>query len=432
MADVDLRQRRLQMLMERRKAQTNTENKKQELEDEKLKLHHLKTKSMREQWLLGGQLKRTPSQTDMAEERVKEDEALTEQLYENVRRLEEEVSRMECAERELLLREKAVLQQLHPEEPPADGVQQDVETMLPDDDGGVQYIITEIPDFPAGFTLHGAHGHGPGEHGERAAVYAMAISVEKDSKTGETRVVSSTPMSPEDAQSRGVKVYDDGSKVVYAIGHDGQPLTNGVEAMSSEEVDALVSRAGSADVAAAPPSPEPKATSDDAADDDDAPAPSAEPPGPAASSASPRAKSPPLAREAVMGIETKDGLARVYPQPNAVHGAAAADGHAPKPAGDDEGAGGTSIAGGDIDPERPVTMVFMGYEQVEDEEDTRKALGYEGAGTAELVVIGGDDDDTADDATAATPLTADPTTGPAEPPPRATKKPCACRCCTVM
>uniref|UniRef100_S4RZG9 Paralemmin n=1 Tax=Petromyzon marinus TaxID=7757 RepID=S4RZG9_PETMA len=342
MADVDLRQRRMQILMERRKAQTNMENKKQELEDEKLKLHHLKTKSMREQWLLGGQLKRTPSQTDMAEKRVMEDEALTERLYENVRRLEEEVRRMECAEQELLLREKAVLQKLHPEEPPADGVQQFV-----------------CP----------------------AAVYAMAISVEKDSKTGETRVVSSTPMSPEDAQSHGVKVYDDGSKVVYAIGHNGQPLTNGVEPMSSEEVDALVSRASPVDVPAASPSPEPKATTNNA--DDDAPAPTAESPGPAASSASPQAKSPPLAKEAVMGIET------------------------------------------------PVTMVFMGYEQVEDEEETKKALGYEGAGTAELVVIGGDDDD-ADDATAATPLTADPTTGPVEPPPRATKKPCACRCCTIM
>ncbi|XP_032821765.1 paralemmin-1 [Petromyzon marinus] len=428
MADVDLRQRRMQILMERRKAQTNMENKKQELEDEKLKLHHLKTKSMREQWLLGGQLKRTPSQTDMAEKRVMEDEALTERLYENVRRLEEEVRRMECAERELLLREKAVLQKLHPEEPPADGVQQDVETMLPDDDGGVQYIITEIPDLPPGFTLRGAHGDGPSEHGERAAVYAMAISVEKDSKTGETRVVSSTPMSPEDAQSHGVKVYDDGSKVVYAIGHNGQPLTNGVEPMSSEEVDALVSRASPVDVPAASPSPEPKATTNNA--DDDAPAPTAESPGPAASSASPQAKSPPLAKEAVMGIETKDGLSRVYLQPNAVHGDAADD-RAPKPAGDDEGTGGTSIAGGDINPERPVTMVFMGYEQVEDEEETKKALGYEGAGTAELVVIGGDDDD-ADDATAATPLTADPTTGPVEPPPRATKKPCACRCCTIM
>uniref|UniRef100_S4RZH0 Paralemmin n=1 Tax=Petromyzon marinus TaxID=7757 RepID=S4RZH0_PETMA len=360
---------------ERRKAQTNMENKKQELEDEKLKLHHLKTKSMREQWLLGGQLKRTPSQTDMAEKRVMEDEALTERLYENVRRLEEEVRRMEGAGAAAARKGRAA--ETAPRGAPRRWRPADT------NDSGNTIAVWQLTSI--GSRKASRYGLQQQFIGGKfvcpAAVYAMAISVEKDSKTGETRVVSSTPMSPEDAQSHGVKVYDDGSKVVYAIGHNGQPLTNGVEPMSSEEVDALVSRASPVDVPAASPSPEPKATTNNA--DDDAPAPTAESPGPAASSASPQAKSPPLAKEAVMGIET------------------------------------------------PVTMVFMGYEQVEDEEETKKALGYEGAGTAELVVIGGDDDD-ADDATAATPLTADPTTGPVEPPPRATKKPCACRCCTIM
>uniref|UniRef100_A0A8C5QJE2 Paralemmin-1 n=1 Tax=Leptobrachium leishanense TaxID=445787 RepID=A0A8C5QJE2_9ANUR len=38
-------------------------------------------------------------------------------------------------------------------------------------------------------------------------------------------------------------------------------------------------------------------------------------------------------------------------------------------------------------PEPPVTMIFMGYQNVEDENETKKVLGLEGAITAELVVI---------------------------------------------
>lgn len=38
-------------------------------------------------------------------------------------------------------------------------------------------------------------------------------------------------------------------------------------------------------------------------------------------------------------------------------------------------------------PEQPVTMIFMGYQNVEDENETKKVLGVEEAITAELVII---------------------------------------------
>ncbi|XP_072260876.1 paralemmin-1 isoform X3 [Pyxicephalus adspersus] len=42
-------------------------------------------------------------------------------------------------------------------------------------------------------------------------------------------------------------------------------------------------------------------------------------------------------------------------------------------------------------PEQPVTMIFMGYQNVEDENETKKVLGVEEAITAELVIIGDGD-----------------------------------------
>uniref|UniRef100_A0A8C9VQP3 Palmdelphin n=1 Tax=Scleropages formosus TaxID=113540 RepID=A0A8C9VQP3_SCLFO len=45
-----------------------------------------------------------------------------------------------------------------------------------------------------------------------------------------------------------------------------------------------------------------------------------------------------------------------------------------------------------MDPSKPVTMIFMGYQHAEDNDDTALALGYNGAIQAELVVITSDDD----------------------------------------
>lgn len=47
--------------------------------------------------------------------------------------------------------------------------------------------------------------------------------------------------------------------------------------------------------------------------------------------------------------------------------------------------GGPSVAGASA--ENPVTMVFMGYQSVEDEDETKKVLGLKGTVKAELVLL---------------------------------------------
>ena len=51
------------------------------------------------------------------------------------------------------------------------------------------------------------------------------------------------------------------------------------------------------------------------------------------------------------------------------------------------GGGPEAVAVGDVSADNPVTMVFMGYQSVEDEAETNKVLGLEGTVKAELVVI---------------------------------------------
>lgn len=72
----------------------------------------------------------------------------------------------------------------------------------------------------------------------------MEINVQKDLRTGESQVLSSSTISPQELQQRGIKVYDDGRKSVYALRTDGhQPGANGVDELSPVEVEELLRQA---------------------------------------------------------------------------------------------------------------------------------------------------------------------------------------------
>ncbi|RXM92914.1 Paralemmin-2 [Acipenser ruthenus] len=77
-------------------------------------------------------------------------------------------------------------------------------------------------------------------------MYAMEISVEKDKQTGETKILSTSAVSPEWIHQRGVKVYDDGTKVVYEArsGVGTTTMENGVHPWSASDVDELIHRVG--------------------------------------------------------------------------------------------------------------------------------------------------------------------------------------------
>lgn len=71
----------------------------------------------------------------------------------------------------------------------------------------------------------------------------MKISVEKDLRTGESHILSTATIAPLDLQQQGIKVYDDGHKSVYALPPDGQDSQNDMNEMSPLEVEELLMKA---------------------------------------------------------------------------------------------------------------------------------------------------------------------------------------------
>lgn len=72
----------------------------------------------------------------------------------------------------------------------------------------------------------------------------MEISVERDKRTGKSQVVSTATITPETIQDKGLKVYDDGHKSVYALNPDGGKMLNGaVGEMTPTELEELLLQA---------------------------------------------------------------------------------------------------------------------------------------------------------------------------------------------
>uniref|UniRef100_A0A8C5RX88 Paralemmin-1 n=1 Tax=Laticauda laticaudata TaxID=8630 RepID=A0A8C5RX88_LATLA len=168
----------------------------------------------------------------------------------------------------------------------------------------------------------------------KAAMYSVEITVEKDKLTGETKVLSSTTRLPKENSVQGVKVYEDELKVVHAVRTEDGAIENGVHQLSSSEVDELIHKADEVTLSE---------VSEKVAKE--------------AQSNLPSQKDTP--RKEITGVQAK-------PMESPKLG-----GNGPEPS-----------------KEQPVTMIFMGYQNVEDENETKKVLGLEGEQIkAELVVI---------------------------------------------
>uniref|UniRef100_A0A671N3Z1 Palmdelphin n=1 Tax=Sinocyclocheilus anshuiensis TaxID=1608454 RepID=A0A671N3Z1_9TELE len=76
-----------------------------------------------------------------------------------------------------------------------------------------------------------------------SATYTMKISVKKDLGTGESHILSTATIAPLDLKQQGIKVYDDGHKSVYALPPDGQDSQNNMNEMSPLEVEELLMKA---------------------------------------------------------------------------------------------------------------------------------------------------------------------------------------------
>ncbi|KAM4753454.1 A-kinase anchor protein 2 isoform 2-T2 [Cyanocitta cristata] len=317
MAEAELHKERLQAIAEKRKRQTEIEGKRQQLEDQILQLQHFKSKALREKWLLQGIPAGSAEEEEARRKQSEEDELKVKKLEENIHRLEQEIQKLESEESQISAKEQIILEKLKETEKSFDHLQK-------------------------------SFSHQDG------ALCTMEINVEKDKQTGETKIVSASPVGPDEAHQRGFKVYDDGSKVVYEVHSGGTVVENGVHKLSSKDVDELMQKAGQSSVKRGY---EKMTVSDRNV---------------VADGNLSHMKEQMLFKEAKLEMVHKSSKGRaVNPQPQ------------DKPCG-----GETPEASAD----QPVTMIFMGYQNIDDEEETKKVLGYDETIKAELVLIDEDDE----------------------------------------
>ncbi|KAG8454651.1 hypothetical protein GDO86_001029 [Hymenochirus boettgeri] len=284
--DPQSQQDRLQIIAEKRRRQVEIENKRRQLEDDRRQLQHLKSKALRERWLLEGAPASTPEEDEATKRQMQEDEQRIRELEDNIQRLEGELEFLESG-----LSSTSTKESLAEEPAPTKSASQEM-----------------------------ANSH-KNPVNTAKAMYSVEITVEKDRITGETKILSSNTVLPQEFPPQGVKVYEDEQKVVHAVRSETDTPNDVVHALSSTEVEDLIHKAEEATLS------EISLISDDK---------------PSVQRASPRKEIP--------GIQ-----ARPVQTPSG--------------------------------PEPPVTMIFMGYQNVDDENETKKVLGMEEAITAELVVI---------------------------------------------
>ncbi|XP_058138220.1 paralemmin-1 isoform X2 [Dasypus novemcinctus] len=314
-------QERLQAIAERRRRQAEVEGRRRQLEDDRRQLQHLKSKALRERWLLEG----TPSAAAEGDEglrqQMQEDERRARQLQASIARLEKEIEVLEDGDAvPAPAKENAAAPS--PARTPAP-------TPSPAKEEQKAEVVANAQQTPVGTRPEKRVSNSPartavGSPRMKTAMYAVEITVEKDKATGQSRVLSSATVLPQEAPP-GVKVYEDETKVVHAV--DGA-LENGVHQLSSSEVDELIHKADEVTLSEAG-----------------------------------------AAARAAEALGAAEEAARTTPPRREIPGVQAKPGEAPP------------------GPEASVTMTFMGYRDVEDEAETKKVLGLQDSITAELVVI---------------------------------------------
>ncbi|XP_064590079.1 paralemmin-1 isoform X2 [Zonotrichia leucophrys gambelii] len=261
-----LQQERLQAIAEKRKRQTEIENKRRQLEDDRRQLQHLKSKALRERWLLEGAPASASEEEEAMKKQMQEDEVKTKELEETIQRLEKELEMLENSSSVASTKEN-LAEAAAKEEKKAEAV-------------------PNTQKSPLG-------------------------TVKADKR------LSSSPM-------KAVEGSEMMKAVVHAVSAEDGALQNGAHPLSSSEVDELLHKADEAEGRQTPAKG-----------------------GAGSQKATPR-------RE-ITGLQAK-----VAP--------------------------GEGTEGGQ-EQQQPVTMIFMGYQNVEDENETKKVLGLEGTIKAELVVI---------------------------------------------
>lgn len=245
MEEADLLKERLQAITDKRRVQEDIAKKRRQIEEEKLKLQYLKKKALREQWLMDGLSGQTQEEQEAMKTQVQDEQQQTKLLQSNISRIEEEIVALEAEEIRISQNEGLILKRLKEVEKTPEDIIKEVNADIPPEP--VQYIYSTIPDLPKTYRPSLLKKKSPKQEpnsDQKRGIVAMEISVELDKRTGESQVLSSTTITTDDLQSKGVKVFDDGRKSVYALSSDGRPLeTNGVDELSPSDVEELLRKA---------------------------------------------------------------------------------------------------------------------------------------------------------------------------------------------
>ncbi|XP_043821458.1 paralemmin-2 isoform X7 [Dromiciops gliroides] len=414
MAEAELHKERLQAIAEKRKRQTEIEGKRQQLEEQILQLQHSKSKALREKWLLQGMPAGTAEEEEARKRQSEEDEFRVKKLEDNIHRLEQEIQTLEREESQISAKEQIILEKLKETEKSFKDFQKSFSNA---DGDAVNYIYTQPPDLPILYSRTTESSPEQDGTSRVAAVYAMEINVEKDKQTGETKILSTSTIGPEGVHQRGAKVYDDGTKVVYEVHSGGTVVENGVHKLSSKDVDELIQKAGQSNIREGH---EAKAGSERTV---------------IADGRLSHTKEQMLCKEAKLEMVHK---ARKDYSAESTEQAQVPRAEVP-----------------DASVDQPVTMIFMGYQNIEGEEEAKKVLGYDETIKAELVLIDEDDEKSLREKTVTDVSTIDgnaaelvsgkpvsDTTEPSSPevkeeslatePAPGTQKKKRCQCCVVM
>ncbi|XP_057403993.1 A-kinase anchor protein 2 isoform X2 [Balaenoptera acutorostrata] len=348
MAEAELHKERLQAIAEKRKRQTEIEGKRQELDEQILLLQHSKSKVLREKWLLQGVPAGTAEEEEARRRQSEEDELRVKQLEGNIQRLEQEIQALESEESQISAKEQIILEKLKETEKSFKDLQKSFSST---DGDAVNYISSQLPDLPILCSRTAQPSPGQDGTSRAAAVYAMEINVEKDKQTGETKILSTSTIGPEGVHQRGVKVFDDGTKVVYEVHSGGTIVENGVHKLSSKDVEELIQKAGQSSLRGGHVSERTVVADGNLS----------------------HPKEHMLCKEAKLEMVHKSRKDHTSGNPGQ---------QAPAP----------STEGPEANLDQPVTMIFMGYQNIEDEEETKKVLGYDETIKAELVLIDEDDE----------------------------------------
>lgn len=208
MEEAELVKERLQAITDKRKIQEEISQKRLKIEEEKLKHQHLKKKALREKWLLDG-ISSGKEQEEMKRQN-QQDQRQTQVLEQSILRLEKEIQDLEKAELQISTNEEVILKKLKSIERTTEDIIRSVKVEKEETSG---------------------------------ALYAMEIKVKKDLKTGESTVLSSIPLPSDDFTGSGIKVYDDGQKSVYAVSSNHNATLNGTDGLAPVEVEELLRQA---------------------------------------------------------------------------------------------------------------------------------------------------------------------------------------------